>query len=95
MICGSDGMALESVEQARRVLASADYQSEKKMVASWEARIGKSAPNELDGVEAEIGKYFDNLGKSNPLVHSYVKIDRKALLEKIIEKRTGRKVIID
>lgn len=77
------------------VLASADYREEKGKLAEWGAKIARAGKITLRKIEKEIAGYFDSLERKNALVFSYVKIDRKILQEKIIEKRTGRRVIID
>jgi len=88
-------MALKSLEEARKVLAMPEYREARGKIRAWDRAIAKAGNGELSELESGIIAFFEGLGTRNALVFRYLIAEEKALLEKIIKKRTGKGAIVD
>ena len=72
-----------------------EYQEASNKIRAWKDKLEEANRNEVFLIREQSGKFFAEMQKSKPELYRLFQIDDKTMGEKILEKLTGTKVIID
>ncbi len=83
------------VEKMRRVSGSKDFKEAEAKIANWKDAIEKASNKEIKQISSEKNSFFNKMRETRPELYMIFMIDDKTLSERISEKTTGRRIVID
>ena len=83
------------IEKMKRISESHEFKEAEAKIANWNDAIEKADINGIKQISSEKNSFFSKMRDERPEVYMVFRVDDKTLSEKISEKLTGRRIVID
>jgi len=83
------------IEKMKKISESDEFKEAEAKIANGRNMIEKSDINGIKQISSEKNSFFSKMREARPSLYMIFRIDDKTLSERISEKITGKRVVID